>query len=265
MRIGLKLLVTAVVGGLTYLLTGIGDQREMWRAAVAVAVGAFTLVAQLIIEAAEASRRLELARRANAPARREVTHLVTAGTSAPPATPVIDLDGLRDGRDGRSGRADEDPDWLLGLTETATMSIDAVTMASFGEGEFWTSDLGRQYLDRQRAAIDRNVRIRRLFLLTERLPDPDRLRALLAPHDEIGVETRLIRPDDIYFVRQTDLEDFIVFDQKVSYEFHTARVLDDSVTPPIAGVALVVDPRLVKKRQERFEQLWTAAARTGRP
>jgi hypothetical protein len=85
------------------------------------------------------------------------------------------------------------------------------------------------------------------------------VRALLKPHQDIGVETRVIRPDDVYFLRQADLEDFIVFDQKVSYEFHTARLLDDDVTPPIASVALVVDPRLVKKRQERFEQLWSAA------
>ncbi|MFD0522787.1 DUF6879 family protein [Paractinoplanes durhamensis] len=228
-----------MAGALTYVFTGIGDQQILWRAAVAVVVGAFVLVAELILEAAEASRRLELAR---------------PGSSR--AIPEPPLDGLR---------SKNDPDWLLGLTGSASASIDAVTMASFGEGEFWTSDLGRQYLSAQRAAIDRNVRVRRLFLLTERVPDPSRLAALLEPHRTIGVETRVIRPDDIYFLHQTDLEDFIIFDQKVSYEFHTARVLDDSVTPPIASVALVVDPRLVKKRQERFEELWSHASAVTTP
>ncbi|GAA0578476.1 hypothetical protein GCM10010172_74140 [Paractinoplanes ferrugineus] len=293
MRIGIKLLVAAGVGGLTYLLTALGDQQPIWRAGVAVAVGAFTLVAQLLIEAAESARRLELARKANALSRAEISRLVTTGAraaapagatspaapathpSAPAADPsgpvlpgadlpgagaaregFIDLDGLRaDGVERDAG----DPDWLLGLTDATRVGIDAITMASFGEGEFWDSDLGRRYLRRQREAIARNVRIRRLFLITERVPDPERIRALMAPHQSIGVETRAIRPDDFYFLRQIELEDFIVFDRKVSYEFHAARVLDDGMTPPIAGVALVVDPRLVEQRQERFEQLWSAA------
>jgi hypothetical protein len=252
-RIGIKISVAAAVGGLTYLLTGIGGQQPIWRAAVAFAVGAFALVAQLLIEAAESSRRLELARKANALSRNEVSNLVTAGARTGGGEALIDLDGLH------TGKPDKRDDWLPGLTDAAELSIDAITMASFGEGEFWRSDLGREYLEHQRTAVGREVRIRRLFLLTERDPDPERIRALMAPHQEIGVETRVIRPDDVYFLRQTDLEDFIVFDQKVSYEFHTARVLDDAVTPPIASVALVVDPRLVKKRQERFEQLWSAA------
>ncbi|GIM88466.1 DUF6879 family protein [Paractinoplanes toevensis] len=244
MRIGLKLLIAAAASGLTYLLTGLGGQREIWRLAVAAAVGAFTLVAQLLIEAAEASRHLELARQASV-SRRDVTRLVAAG-GIPDAPGRQLLDGVRAERG--------DSDWLLGLTETATRGIDAVTMASFSEGEFFASGLGRQYLERQRDAIARNVRIRRLFLLTERSPDPHRLDALLEPHRTIGVEIRVLRG-----VRQSVLDDFTVFDQKVSYEFQTAQVVDDGMVPLVASVALVADPRLVKRRQERFEQLWSVA------
>ncbi|GIF20678.1 hypothetical protein BJ973_001416 [Actinoplanes tereljensis] len=244
MRVGLKLLIAAAVGGLSYLFTGLGDQRSIWRLAVAVAVGAFTLVAQLLIEAAEASRHLELARQATM-SRRDVTRLVAAG-GVPDAPGRQLLDGVRAERG--------DSDWLLGLTETAATGIDAVTIASYGEGEFWSSDLGRQYLERQRDAIARGVRIRRLFLLTDRTPDPRRLDALLEPHRAIGVQTRVVPG-----FRQTVLDDFTVFDQKVSYEFRTARVTDDGIIPMVASVALVADPRLVKRRQERFEQLWSGA------
>jgi hypothetical protein len=243
-RIGLKLLVAATATGLTYLLTGLGAERPIWRLAVAAAVGAFTLVAQLLFEAAEASRHLELARQATM-SRRDVTRLVAAG-GVPDAPGRRLLDGVRAERG--------DADWLLGLTETATTGIDAVTMASFGEGAFFASDLGRQYLERQRDAIARNVRVRRLFLLTERTPDARRVDALVEPHRTIGVQTRVI-----YGFRQSTLDDFTVFDQKVSYEFHTARVTDDGLAPLVAGVALVADPRLVRRRQERFEQLLAQA------
>jgi hypothetical protein len=100
--------------------------------------------------------------------------------------------------------------------------------------------------------------VRRLFLLTEDATDEEQLESLLAPHLQIGVQTNILRPDDVHFLHRNDLEDFILFDSKVSYEFHTARTLRKDVTPLIASVALVVEPRLVKKRQERFEELWDA-------
>jgi len=113
-------------------------------------------------------------------------------------------------------------------------------------------------LDLQRKAIERGVKVRRLFLIAEDATDEEQLESLLAPHLQIGVQTNILRPDDVHFLHRNDLEDFILFDSKVSYEFHTARTLRKDVTPLIASVALVVEPRLVKKRQERFEELWDA-------
>lgn len=82
---------------------------------------------------------------------------------------------------------------------------------------------------------------------------------MLQPHLAIGVETRIIHPDAIPFLQQNDLADFILFDQKISYEFHTARVVRRNVTPLIAHTALVANPEMVRKRQERFEELWQKA------
>ena len=288
MQILIKIVVTAVAGGLAYLLTNTTNEPVIWQLTMSVFVGGVALVVQFLIDVAEQSRRTaDLVRKMNEAAtllaesdgvlgRDSLSRLVRAagGISGREDLQlrfadrqVVDLANLFDGlQSGRAEHEGEDPDWLLGLTETASISIDATSMTSFDkyrgfvdEGQFWASDLGLRYLDRQRKAIERKVRIRRLFLLAEDATDADRLQALLEPHKKIKVETRILRADDIYFLYRNDLEDFIVFDQRISYEFHTARTLRENVTPLIANVALVVNPRLVRQRQERFEELWSAA------
>ncbi|MFG1994772.1 DUF6879 family protein [Actinoplanes sp. NPDC048988] len=283
-----KIVVTAVTGGLAYLLTGIADQPEIWRITLAVFVAGVALMVQFLIDVADRSRAViesvstiseAAAHLAGAQDRLGGDSLVRLVESAGRMDPagalprlfarrqIGDLADLLDGlRSGRAEHEGEDPDWLLGLTESAGSSIDATSMTSFDrhrgfvdEGEFWESDLGLRYLDRQRQAIERGVRVRRLFLLTEDATDVDQLGKLLEPHQRIGVETRVLRPENVYFLHQSDLEDFIVFDQQISYEFHTAHTLKKNVTPLIANVALVVDRRLVEKRRHRFEELWDAA------
>ncbi|XVV09373.1 hypothetical protein ACQP2X_31580 [Actinoplanes sp. CA-131856] len=303
MQILIKIVVTSIAGGVAYLLTNITKQPEVWQITMSVFVAGVVLVVQFLIDVADQSRQLAEAIRVDGAKQSEelvrsvadisaaATHLAMAEAligrdslvrlveSAGRMNPreelqlrfarrqIDDVANLIDGlRSGRAEHEGEDPDWLLGLTETANTSIDATSMTSFDkhrgfvdEGEFWESDLGLRYLDRQRKALERKVRIRRLFLLTEDATDPVQLKKLLEPHRKINVETRILRSDDVYFLHQNDLEDFIVFDQKVSYEFHTARALKKNVTPLIASVALVVEPRLVARRRERFEELWDAA------
>ena len=64
----------------------------------------------------------------------------------------------------------EDREWLLGLTERPSSSIDAISLSTVDagmrgfDGGLWTSDLGTRYLELQREAIDRKVRIRRIFV-----------------------------------------------------------------------------------------------------
>ena len=287
MQILIKIVVTAIAGGLTYLLTIATDQPQIWQLTMSIFVAGIILVVQFLIESAEQSRQLlaevrdisqaaaQLATAEGHLGRGSLTRLVEGAGRMNPLEElqlrfarhqVDDLANLLEGlRSGRAEHEGEDPDWLLGLTQTAATSIDATSLTSFDrhrgfvdEGDFWASDLGLRYLDLQRKAIDRGVTVRRLFLLTEDALDEEQLERLVAPHRQIGVHTNIVRPDDVHFLHQNDLEDFIVFDNRVSYEFHTARTLRKDVTPLIASVALVVEPRLVKKRQERFEELWNA-------
>ena len=66
----------------------------------------------------------------------------------------------------------EDRDWLLGLTNAASVSMQATSLStvdaggkSFTDGGLWRSELGRKYLNAQALAIERKVTIQRLFVI----------------------------------------------------------------------------------------------------
>ena len=289
MRILLKIVVTVIAGGLTYLLTNATNQPQVWQLTMSVFAGGVVLVVQFLIDLAdEASRSTQLIRRMNEAATTLAETEKVLGTDSltrlAKATGALDqrdelqlrfaqqqvdeltelFEGLRSGRAAHEG---ENPDWLLGLTDTAKVSIDATSLTSFDrtgkfkgfvdEGQFWDGELGQRYLLRQLAAIERKVRIRRLFLLVDGEPDADQLAALLRPHQEIRVAIRVLPRDRIPPLRRSDLADFIIFDQRISYEFETAKVASDS-SSPFTDVALIVGTKHLERRREVFEELWAA-------
>jgi hypothetical protein len=128
------------------------------------------------------------------------------------------------------------------------------------EGQFWGSDLGQRYLLSQRRAIERGVRVRRLFLVSEEELDTEKISELIAPHQRINAETRILLSHRLPFLFRSDLTDFVLFDQRVSYELHSASTLDDNDRPLIDNVALVVNSERVEKRRVRFEEMWASAA-----
>lgn len=290
MRIRPKILTTAVAGGFTYLLTELTGQPEIWQLTMTVFVGGVTLVVQFLIEAADQSRRTtEVVARMNnatalfARADEHVSRSVAAlAETAARLEHGDDLrtrfathetgrltrlyDGLRRGSAEYEG---EDRDWLLGLTETATTSIDATSIASFVTGrvfvdeELWGSDLGLRYLARQQQAIGRGVRVRRLFLLDEGVDGSDvadgpQIAALLAPHKDISVETRVLRSTNVKVLIQTNLADFILFDDTIGYEIESAPSMG-TVRPVIARTMLIIEQSRVAERRARFETMWANA------
>jgi hypothetical protein len=282
----IKIIVTAVAGGLTYLLTNTTNQPGIWQLTMSVFVGGTVLVVQFLIDAAEQSRRTgdlvqgmneavtllargegvlgsdsltRLVKAAAAIERREDLQLRFAEQQVEVLTNLFK--GLKAERASHEG---ENPDWLLGLTQIASLSIDATSLTSFGkyqgyvdEGEFWSSELGRRYLIRQRMAIERNVRIRRLFVLTDTTVDRDKLPELLEPHQKVGVEIRIIHLNQVDFLH--NVADFIIFDQKISYEFQTSQAARENTIPMLETVALMVNPEHLQRRRRDFEALWAAA------
>src|SRR5690349_1438758 len=140
-QILIKIVVTAIAGGLTYLLTNATDQPQIWQLTMSIFVAGIILVVQFLIESAEQSRHLiEDVHRISAAAthlataeghlgRGSLTRLIEAARRMDrqeelqlrfARNQVDDLASLLEGLgSGRAEHRGEDPDWLLGLTETA--------------------------------------------------------------------------------------------------------------------------------------------------
>jgi hypothetical protein len=161
----------------------------------------------------------------------------------------------------------EDREWLLDLTREAERSIDAISLSTVDagvaglDGGLWTSDLGIRYLELQREAIARKVRIRRVFVFENaEMARDESLQSITQMQRGVGVEVRklphLLIPDWM----KSMIFDFIVFDGTVTYETTPATASAVRQTRPgILRTRLAPVPARVRELEERFEQLWEAA------
>jgi len=155
----------------------------------------------------------------------------------------------------------EDRDWILSLAGNAESTIDATSLMivdAHGDGR-WSSDLGQRYLDVQRAAVQRGVRIRRVFIVDGAglASTPDFL-AVCKLQESLGIEVRVLDTAAIPVNRRGSLFDFIIFDEVVSYETSQASSIDGSV-PPIMSTRLELRSSRVRDRKERFRDLYESA------
>jgi len=161
----------------------------------------------------------------------------------------------------------EDRDWLLGLTRGAERTIDAISLPTVDagmsgfDGGLWTSDLGIRYLELQRQAISRKVRIRRIFVIAEeQMPHDETFLAITQIQRDIGVEVRMLDHEHIPAWMQSMIFDFIVFDGTISYETTPTTALAVGQTRPgILRTQLAPMPTRVRDLEAQFEQLWDAA------
>jgi len=161
----------------------------------------------------------------------------------------------------------EDRDWLLGLTREAELSIDAISLSTVDawardlDGGLWTSDLGLRYLELQREAIARKVRIRRIFVFENAdMANDELFRRITQMQRDIGVEVRMLDHQLIPHWMQSMIFDFIVFDGTISYETTPATAFSVSQTRPgILRTRLAPMPARVHDLEDQFEQLWDAA------
>jgi hypothetical protein len=162
----------------------------------------------------------------------------------------------------------EDRDWLLGLTREAERSIDAISLSTVDagvhglDGGLWTSDLGIRYLDLQREAIARKVRIRRIFVLATAaiVREDETLQRVTQMQRSVGVEVRMLDLEFIPDWMRSIIFDFIVFDRTISYETTPATQLAVGQTRPgLLRTLLAPVPSRVHELEERFDRLWDAA------
>lgn len=161
----------------------------------------------------------------------------------------------------------EDRDWLLGLTQEAERSIDAISLSTVDagmrgfDGGLWTSDLGTRYLELQREAIARRIRIRRIFVFeNEDLARDETFLKITQMQRDVGVDVRMLDHQLIPDWLQSMIFDFIVFDGVISYEITPATTFNARQTrPAFVRTVLAPKPDRVHDLEERFEQLWVAA------
>jgi hypothetical protein len=247
-----ELRISAVGERVTAGLTQIGRLAELSGMMERSSLGS-ALLADFLETASQVDERVNpLLQRL---ARREVER-VTSFVRQLPA-------GIEIGYDG------EDRDWMLGLTREAQTSIDAISLSTVDagvlglDGGLWTSDLGLRYLELQREAASRNVRIRRIFVVeqehAEMVRDESFLRITQMQRD-IGVKVRMLDHKLIPDWMRSMIFDFIVFDGAVSYETTPATSFTSGQTRPgILWTRLAPEPARVRDLKERFEQLWEAA------
>ena len=161
----------------------------------------------------------------------------------------------------------EDREWLLGLTEQAQRSIDAISLSTVDagmrgfDGGLWTSDLGTRYLELQREAIERQVTIRRIFVFeNEDLARDETFLKITQAQRQVGVDVRMLDHQLIPERLQAMIFDFIIFDGAVGYETTPATTFTSGATrPAIMRTRLAPMPSRVRDLENQFEKLWVAA------
>jgi hypothetical protein len=158
-------------------------------------------------------------------------------------------------------------DWLLSLTREAERSIDSISLSTVDagmrgfDGGLWTSDLGARYLELQRAAIARNVRIRRIFIFEDEvLARDETFLQITQVQRDIGIEARMLDYQLIPSWMQSMIFDFTIFDESVGYERTPAMTFTAGQRrPAIVRTVLSPTPTRVHNLKDQFEQLWEAA------
>jgi hypothetical protein len=160
----------------------------------------------------------------------------------------------------------EENEWLLELTKQSQRTIDAISLSTVDAGAtgfrqgLWTSDFGQQYLELQRRAIQRGVRIRRVFVLdgSVQIEDSD-FQLVHRRQRMLGINARVLERDMIPHTLKNVMYDFVVFDHDVSYEVTPASHIEEDMGPTIVKTHLTLQTQRIQERIQRFEKLWDCA------
>lgn len=291
-----KILTTTASGGTTLLITILAQQSLVASINLSLLVGGVALLVEFLVEFEERLDTVEKAQNFHAEAMRALVAREFAQISAAtrlfdimdkaPLGPELDqlvrnaaqidervppivrvfaekeiqrlalmLHQLHDGQPVYDG---EDQDWLLTLTRSASDGIDAVSTAV--DIGFWNTELGRRYINAQRAAVQRRVRVRRVFVLNEHGQETvDEILWVGSTQAKLGVEVRMVARRDLPAWAKAPNPDFIVFDRAISYEVSTDEGGQVLGKPLVARTWLELTEDNVAKRMQRFEDLWAVA------
>ena len=161
----------------------------------------------------------------------------------------------------------EDRDWLLTLARSCGRTLDATSLSTTDaggrlrfSGGFWESDLGLHYLELQADAAARGVTIRRVFILENpKVTEDAAYQEMCERQSRLGIIVRYLTPDMVSVNLLNKLDDFILFDNEISYESVASLAPGDNARPVISSTHLVLNRNLVAKRVRQFAEIWDAA------
>jgi hypothetical protein len=295
-----KVVIALVTGGVAFALTNLAEKDPILSVTLSVLVGGSALVVQFLVEFESRLREVQVGQVDQAIQIRacvderfraisEATELFGAIEESAVQTELLsqlvrhstkigaDSPGLahrlaqrelermseflKELGDGAEAIYDgEDRDWLLSLTHSAAGGIDATSLTTVDGGGMWSTDLGQRYLDAQRDAVQRGVKIRRIFIQDR--PEHGGQAALdkiYRQHEDIGVEVRVLDLSTTHDLRRTSLFDFVLFDGVISYEVTTGSWIDENTPPIVVNTRLVLRTSRVDERGDRFRELWEVA------
>lgn len=296
----LKSVVALFTGAIAYAVTNLSHEPTIWTLTLSAFIGGVVLIVQFLIEFEQRLEGVEKQVVEHAVAmtslveRRlgEISDVVELVERSITRVDVIEFlqnavnidDGspllfdfaheeirrvsrfLKEVNDGMASYFGEDRDWLFGLTRSARTSIDATSLATVDAGGqgfedgFWDTDIGRRYLELQRAATERGVRVRRIFMPNDSGGDESAFHEMCALHASFGVDVHVLRSDAVPPQLQNALFDFILFDDTISYQVTpAARVPSAANRPTIINTTLVRRPDMVEINKSHFNALWAAS------
>jgi hypothetical protein len=290
MKLLRKIVITGVVGGVTFTVTTLAEQPPAWSWLLAVFVSGVVLVTQFLIEVdsrldglrseinqvAAAGKLFELP--TSGPLSRDmllqlVAHASELDRAAPDlgrqlAEAEIDRTSafVQDLVRGRQIVYDgDDWYWCLSLTRSVRASIDATTYLRKQRGDtlidddLWVSELGQRYLHLQAEAVQRGVTVRRIFIVEDaELTGHPHVRQLVAQQLRLGIQSCVLDASDLPNATGTYIP-FVIFDNSVLYEQTPTRF---PAAPGYAKTTLILEAPPVQNAAKRFQQLWSAAQST---
>jgi hypothetical protein len=158
----------------------------------------------------------------------------------------------------------EDREFLLALTRGTTKSLLATSWATINtetvgfEAGFWMSDLGARYLDLQRAAVRRDVEIRRIFIIeSPTLMTNAELQHIVAMQRSAGIHVRFC--DGSEAAQDGGLSDFVIFDNQICYDTTPVTRREAPGAPWRLTTRIVLNEDTTRHRLDRFNDLWENA------
>ena len=109
-------------------------------------------------------------------------------------------------------------------------------------------------------AAARGVTIRRVFILENpKVTEDAAYQEMCERQTRLGIDLRYLTPDMVSVNLLNKLDDFILFDNEISYESVASLAPGDNARPVISSTHLVLNRNLVAKRVRQFAEIWDAA------